>query len=123
LHQRGKPAGEQIRADQKGHVLRRKFQRPADDQGNGDRTGVYHKDMLQAERQQARGRQYLIDRMDFGAHERFLRGGCRRARQSAGNTRPVPSGLVVRQSLPNGTKVAQYRARPGDKEGPANPQI
>src|SRR5271154_5483012 len=52
----------------KGHVLRRKLERPADNQGNSDRAGIHYQDMLQAERQQAGGRKYLIDGMDFGAH-------------------------------------------------------
>ena len=57
LHQRRQPAGEQIRADQEGDVFRRQLQRAADDQGNGDRAGVHHQHMLQAERQQPRNRQ------------------------------------------------------------------
>ena len=72
LHQRGEAAGEQIRADQEGDVLRRQFQGPADDQGNRDRAGIHHQHMLQPERQQAGGRQYLVDRMDVGAHELVL---------------------------------------------------
>jgi hypothetical protein len=41
------------------------------DQGDRDRAGIHHQNMLQAERQQARGWQDLVDRMnDFGAHER-----------------------------------------------------
>ena len=70
LHQRGKPAGEQIGADQVGHVLRRQLQRPADDEGHGDRAGIHDQHMLQPERQQTRNRQDFVDWMDFGAHGR-----------------------------------------------------
>jgi hypothetical protein len=94
LHQGGQPAGEQIRADQEGHVLRRQLQRPPDDQGDGDRAGIHHQDMLQAQRQQAGGWQDLVDRMDFGAHERLPPSRCgpvRLARLFQANTRPVPS--------------------------------
>jgi len=53
LHQCGKAAGKQIRADQERHVLRRQLQSPADDQWHGHRAGIHHQDVLQAQRQQA----------------------------------------------------------------------
>jgi hypothetical protein len=74
LHQGGQSAGEQVRADQERDVLRRQFQRPTDDQGYGNSAGIHDQHVLQAERQKARGRQDLIDRMQFGAHDLVLRG-------------------------------------------------
>ncbi|MEH2499593.1 hypothetical protein V1294_006072 [Bradyrhizobium sp. AZCC 1678] len=70
LHQRGDAAGEQVGADQEGHVFRRQFQCAADNQRHGNRAGIHHQDMLQAERQQSRRRQDLVDWMDFAAHVR-----------------------------------------------------
>ena len=68
LHQRREAAGEQIGADQKGDIFRRQLQRAPDNQGHRDRAGIHHQHMLQAQRQQPRDRQDLIDGMDFGSH-------------------------------------------------------
>ncbi len=63
LDQRGKPAGEQIGADKKSDIFGRQLQGPPDDQRHGDRAGIHHQDMLQAEGEQPWIRQKLIDRM------------------------------------------------------------
>ena len=69
---RGKSAGEQIRADQERDFFGRQLQRPADDEGDRDRAGIHHQHVLQPERQQARGWQDLIYRVEFGGHGVFL---------------------------------------------------
>ncbi|MHC2267056.1 hypothetical protein ACVILJ_002439 [Bradyrhizobium diazoefficiens] len=69
LHQRRKPAGEQVGADQEGDVLRRQLQRASDDQRHRDRAGIHHQHMLEPEREQARDRQDFVDGMDLAAHE------------------------------------------------------
>ena len=63
------------------------------------------KHMLQAERQQPRRRQDLVDRMDFAAHVRTSP----RCRPS-GPSEPIQGSCqkLVPGALPCGTKVAQY---------------
>ena len=116
LHQRREPAGEQVGRDQEGDVLRRQFQRPADDQGYRDRAGIHDQHMLQAERQQPRRRQRLVDRMDFAGRGHGWLPLARARRPVQTDTRPVPDACPGRQSrrLPNGTNVAQYWIISGD---------
>src|SRR6202035_2570867 len=92
LHQRGQPASEQIRTDQERDLFRCQFQCPADDQGNRHRAGIHHQNMLQTERQQARGWQDLIDRVDLGGHGLIL--PWLGTPLSHTNTKPMPSGLL-----------------------------
>jgi hypothetical protein len=54
--------------------------------------------MLQAERQQPRRRQHLVDRMDFGAHEWVplkIRAARLARRPYQTNSRPMPSAAVA----------------------------
>jgi hypothetical protein len=51
------PAGEQIGADQEGHVFGRHLQRAAKDQRHRDRPRIHHQHMLEPEGQQPRSRQ------------------------------------------------------------------
>src|ERR1700728_1132515 len=63
--------------------------------------------MLQAERQQARSRQYLVDWMnDFGAHEVSPSA----VSLQLGHSKPIQGlcqGLILRRDRLNGTNVAQ----------------
>jgi hypothetical protein len=59
-----RPKPTEIATTKEGDVFRRQLQRPGDDQGHRDRTGIHYQNMLQAQRQQAGGRQHFVDRMD-----------------------------------------------------------
>jgi len=123
LHQGSEATGEQIGADQERYVFRRQFQRPADDQGNRDRASIHHQHMLQAERQQARGRQYFVDRMNGGLMRGFLLCGARLARLYRTNTRLMPSSLVSRNRLARWHKRCSLSGGNGDRKSSSPAKI
>src|SRR6266436_578753 len=82
------------------------FNARPDDQGHCDRPGIHHQHVLQAERQKAWRRQYLIDRMDFGAHEQVPPGGAFHWIEAI---QGLCQALIAEQGLPDGTNVAHYR--------------
>ena len=72
LQDRDDPAAEEVGRDQEGDVLGRELQHPADDQRHGDGAGVHDEHVLQAEGEELRCGQHLVDGMRGCGHAAFL---------------------------------------------------
>jgi hypothetical protein len=78
LDQRGDAAGEQIAGDQVADLLRWRFDRCADDQGNCNGSRVHDQHVLDPERNKPRRWKNLIDWMDRRRDHWFRQRRCGR---------------------------------------------
>jgi hypothetical protein len=106
----------------KGDVFRRQLERPADDQRHGNRAGIHHQHMLQAERQQARRRQDLVDRMDFGGCGHGLPPGCGPSGPAQADTRRVPEACPPKTLSPRSCPVARTLLNIGSERATGVPK-
>ena len=98
LQDRDDPAAEEVGGDQEGDVLGRELQRPPDDQRHGDGAGVHDEHVLQAEREQLRRRQHLVDGMDCG-HAGSPVSGQQFLTRVVPSSRPHPWRVSVRSAI------------------------